>query len=331
VARDTEEAVGSVLEQLREGIAFIRSTPKIKWSLLYLGIAASLVGVLGVIGPNFARDALGLEPKDFVVIVLPLGFGIVMGILVLNNYGQLFPRRRLIEGGLVTLGVLLALLAGAGPLARLLQRAETATGLGSLADFTSLLAIVVLVALLAGVAYAFVAIPSQTQLQEDIPEEARGRVFGILNMLVSISSFAPIIIVGPVSDLFGNTAVLFLVAMLVFGTGVLSIFRRGRRLSPAEAKEKAKGPQRPAGLDPVAVSLAADLEVGHRRTPRPEGAVVDPTPVISTVADGAAAEGTRTGSEMTTAPTTTVAAATPATAAPVDRAAEATSDPRDAS
>ncbi len=202
--------MGSVVEQLREGIAFIRTTPKIKWALLYLGIAASLVGVLGVIGPNFARDALGLEPKDFVVIVLPLGFGIVMGILVLNNYGQLFPRRRLIEGGLVALGILLALLAGAGPITRALQRAETATGLGSLADFTSLLAIVVLIALLAGIAYAFVAIPSQTQLQEEIPEEARGRVFGILNMLVSVASFAPIIIVGPVADLFGNATVLFL-------------------------------------------------------------------------------------------------------------------------
>jgi MFS family permease len=270
LGHEAEEAVGSVVRQLREGVAFIRATPKIKWSLLYLGIAASLVGVLGVIGPNFARDALGLEPKDFIVVVLPLGFGIVMGILILNNYGQLFPRRRLIEGGLVTLGILLAMLSGAGPIARALQRAETATGLGSIADFTSLLAIVVLIALLAGVAYSFVAIPAQTQLQEEIPEEARGRVFGILNMLVSVASFAPIIIVGPVSDLLGNTAVLFLVAIAVFVAGILSIIRRGR-LRPEESLEKAKGPARPAGLDPVAVSLATDLEVGHRRVPKSDG------------------------------------------------------------
>ncbi|HKF86111.1 MAG TPA: MFS transporter [Candidatus Limnocylindrales bacterium] len=275
LGHEAEEAVGSVVEQLREGVGFIRKTPKIKWSLLYLGIAASLVGVLGVIGPNFARDALGLEPKDFVVIVLPLGFGIVMGILVLNNYGQLFPRRRLIEGGLVALGILLAMLAGAGPIARALQRAETATGLGSLADFTSLVAIVVLIALLAGVAYAFVAIPAQTQLQEEIPEDVRGRVFGVLNMLVSIASFAPIIIVGPVSDLLGNTSVLFLVAIAVLVSGILSILRRGR-LRPEETKEMAKGPPRPAGLDPIAVSLATDLEVGHRRVAK--GQVVAPPP-----------------------------------------------------
>ena len=267
MVHETEEAAGAVVAQLREGIGFIRSTPKVKWSLLYLGIAASLVGVLGVIGPNFARDALGLEPKDFVVVVLPLGFGIVMGILILNNYGQHFPRRRLIEGGLVALGILLALLAAAGPIARLLQRAETATGLGSLADFTSLLAIVVLVALLAGVAYSFVAIPSQTQLQEEIPEDVRGRVFGVLNMLVSVASFLPIIIVGPVADLVGNVNVLFIVAAAVFVAGILSIYRRGR-LRPEERKEKASGPSHPAGLDPVAASVARELEHDDRRRVR---------------------------------------------------------------
>ena len=248
MAHDAEEAVGSTLAQLREGIAFIRSNPKIKWSLTYLGIAASLVGVLGVIGPNFARDALGLEPKDFVVIVLPLGFGIVMGILVLNNYGRHFRRRRLIEGGLVALGLLLAMLAAAGPISRLLQRAETATGLANLADFTSLLAIVVLVALLAGVAYAFVAIPSQTQLQEDIPEEVRGRVFGVLNMLVSIASFLPIIIVGPIADAVGTSWVVAGAAIVVLLVAVGSILR-----APPSDETMSPGGLVDA-VDPIAIS-----------------------------------------------------------------------------
>ena len=56
---------------------------------MYLGITASLVGVLGVLGPDFAKETLGLGAKDFAVVVLPLGFGIVTGILLLNAYGQL--------------------------------------------------------------------------------------------------------------------------------------------------------------------------------------------------------------------------------------------------
>jgi MFS family permease len=270
MAADAERAMGSTFAQLREGIEFIRANPKISWSLVYLGIAASLVGVLGVLGPDFATDSLGLEPKDFVVVVLPLGFGIVTGILVLNSFGHLLPRRRVIELGLVALGILLAILAAAGPIARLLQRAETATGLVSFADFTSLLAIVVFVALLAGMAYGFVAIPSQTQLQEDLPEDVRGRVFGVLNMLVSVSSFAPIIIVGPVSDLVGTTTVLLIVAMLITSAGVLSITTRGP-IRPAELHAPPTHHGQPAGLDLVAVVTASELEAGGWRPGQVEG------------------------------------------------------------
>lgn len=285
---DAERAMGSTLGQLREGIAFIRANRMIGWSLVYLGIAASLVGVLGVLGPDFASDSLGLEPKDFAVVVLPLGFGIVMGILLLNSFGHLAPRRRIIEGGLVSLGILLVLMAGAGPLSRFLQKAEAATGLVSLADFTSLLAIVVFIALLAGIAYAFVAIPSQTQLQEDIPEDVRGRVFGVLNMLVSVASFAPIIVVAPVSDLVGTTNVIFAVAAAITLSGLLSIFTRGP-LKPSEVKATAHGAARHAGLDPVAVAIgsevdAAEVRRAHRHAadaaagPAPDAqAAVDPT------------------------------------------------------
>ena len=64
----------------------------------------------------------------------------------------------------------------------------------------SLLTVVIAVAFAAGVCYAFVAVPAQTSLQEELPADVRGRVFGVLNMLVSLASFLPIIIVGPLAD-----------------------------------------------------------------------------------------------------------------------------------
>ena len=83
------------------------------------------------------------------------------------------------------LGILLAALSAAGPISRLLQRADAPGGL-DLSGVTSLLAIVVVIAFFAGIAYGLVAIPAQTQLQEDLPEDVRGRVFGVLGMLVSV-------------------------------------------------------------------------------------------------------------------------------------------------
>jgi MFS family permease len=261
---ETEHAVGSTLAQLREGVSFIRANPKIGWSLTYLGIAASLVGVLGVLGTKFATESLGLDPKDFIVVVLPLGFGIVTGILLLNNFGHLAPRRRIIEVGLVALGILLALLASAGPIARFLHGAESLTGVAALTNLTSLLGIVVAIALFAGIAYAAVAIPSQTQLQEDIPADARGRVFGILNMLVSTASLLPLLIVGPMVDLVGTTAVLLGIAAAIAASGIASIVTRGP-LKPAEARAPAHGPSTSTGFDPVAVASAAEVDARGRR------------------------------------------------------------------
>jgi len=274
---EAEAAVGSTFAQLREGFSYIQANRAIAWSLLYLAVAASLVGVLGVLGPDFAQETLGLAAKDFAVVVLPLGFGIVTGILLLNSYGRYFPRRRVIEGGLIVLGVLLAALSSAGPISRLLQRADTPGGI-DLSAVTSLLAVVVVIAFFAGIAYGLVAIPSQTQLQEEIPEDVRGRVFGVLGMLVSVASFLPIIIVGPISDLVGTTAVIFVSALTVMAVGIASVLTRGPLLE-TEARPAAD----PNAVDPIAAALGADLPTwtGREAEPEPMAAVVvaEPGPV----------------------------------------------------
>jgi MFS family permease len=237
-------AVAGMFGQLREGVGYIRSSRSSFWALTYLAITASLIGVLGVLGPDFATRVLGLREDDLVVVVLPLGAGIVMGILLLNVYGKFIPRRRVIEGGLIGLGLALGVLAVAGPLSRALQSRVSP----QIGDFVSLLSIVVLLALAMGVAYAFVAVPAQTQLQEELPEDVRGRVFGVLNMLVSVSSFVPIVVVGPLSDFVGTTNVILVCAALVVVVGFASI-----RYAPPHA-ESAEPSSRTAPVDPVAVT-----------------------------------------------------------------------------
>ena len=80
------------------------------------------------------------------------------------------------------------------------------TNLPDLSPLTSLLSIVVGFAFFAGIAYACRRDPVADAAQEDLPEDVRGRVFGVLNMLVSVASFLPILIVGPIADLVGTTA-----------------------------------------------------------------------------------------------------------------------------
>ena len=134
-------------------------------------------------------------------------------------------RRRLIEGGLIALGILLALLSVVGEISRSWP-AWPARRRSSCRVWCPRCCSSWSVAFLAGIAYAAVAIPAQTQLQEDLP---RGRPRPRLrrpNMLVSVASFLPIIIVGPIADLLGTTVVILGVAAILAGTGVVSVVVR---------------------------------------------------------------------------------------------------------
>jgi DHA3 family macrolide efflux protein-like MFS transporter len=68
-----------------------------------------------------------------------------------------------------------------------------------------------------GVAYAFITVPAMTLLQEQLRDDIRGRVFGVLNVLVSTFSFLPLIFVGPIADVWGVAPVFVLAAIVVFG------------------------------------------------------------------------------------------------------------------
>ena len=203
VKEETGKALTVVFDQLKEGMAFVRSHRAIAWSLAYLGIAASLIAVMGAIGPGFATDILLLRPQDFFFVMGPAGMGAVLGILFLNAYGANIPRRLLIDAGLVAMGVTLIGLALVKPitvfLSPALQPLENNLP-AALSPLLSLIALVVVIAITAGVEYAFVAIPAQTALQEDLPVEVRGRIFGILNTLLSVASFLPVLVAPAAAD-----------------------------------------------------------------------------------------------------------------------------------
>ena len=243
-------AVRELFSQLAEGIHFVRGHRRIAWSLTYLGIAASLIGVLGAIGPGFARDILRLTAEDFFFIMGPAGLGAVVGILFLNSYGKGLPKRLVIDIGLVAMGTTLIALALVRPVTSLFGFAVAPIEdvFPTIAPLTSLIAVVVVIAVFAGLEYAFVAIPSQTALQEELPADVRGRIFGILNTLLSVASFLPVIAAPAAADVinifFPGSGIPVVMAILGLGTlwaGIAS-WRRNARAGLHEHDQTAAPP-----------------------------------------------------------------------------------------
>jgi MFS family permease len=235
---DARRALTALADELREGITFVRKTPRIAWSLTYLGIASSLIGVMGALGPGFATQILRLRAEDFFFIMGPAGLGAVTGVLFLNSYGKTIPRRLLIDTGLVAMGITLIAIAAIKPVADFVAPAVHPLQANLpvlITPLISMIAVVVVVAMTAGVEYALVAIPSQTALQEELPRDVRARIFGILNTLLSVASFLPVLLAPAVADILniafpgaGIPVVMAILGAFTFWAGLRSWQRNAR-------------------------------------------------------------------------------------------------------
>jgi DHA3 family macrolide efflux protein-like MFS transporter len=208
-------AIHEPARQLREGLAAIGGNREVSRPLMHLAAAASLVGVIGVLGPTLALS-LGLDPKDLIVVVLPLGLGVVGGVFGLRRFGKGVPRRRAGEAGLITFGLLAIGISAIGPIGR--------------ASGAPIIPVVVVLAFLAGAAYAATTVSAQTALFENMPAGVRGRVFGVLASIVSAASLLPILIAGPLADKVSASVVLVIVGAAVVAVGIAS----ARLFGPAD-------------------------------------------------------------------------------------------------
>ena len=207
-------AVHEPVRQLREGLSAISGNREVSRPLMHLAAAASIVGVIGVLGPSLALS-LGLDPTALIVIVLPLGLGVVAGVAGLRMFGGGISRRRAGEGGLVALALFATGLAAAGAIG-------AATGMPVVPP-------VILLAFGAGTAYAATTVSAQTALFENMPAATRGRIFGVLATVVSASSLIAVLVAGPLADAISAQVVIAITAAGVVAVAAWSAIAFGPR------------------------------------------------------------------------------------------------------
>jgi MFS family permease len=200
------------IDELRDGFAVVRRDRSISRPIILLATATSVAGVLGVLGPSLATT-VGLEPEHLAVVVVPLGIGVVLGVLGLRRFGGDLPRRRIAEVGVLALGAVTTGLAGAGWLDGMLRNAGVSIGA---------LPVVIVMAMAAGAAYAVTSVSAQTTLVQSMPAEVRGRVFGVLASIVSIGSLLPSLVAGPLADRLGPPIAIVIAGVALVLVGIWS-------------------------------------------------------------------------------------------------------------
>jgi len=213
---ERRKALREPLQQLRDGLDVVRHDRAISQPIILLATATSVAGVLGVLGPALATT-VGLEPEQLAVVVIPLGVGVVFGVLGLRRFGGDLPRRRIAEAGVIMLGLVTTALASAGFIDGWLRGIGVAIGA---------LPVVIAMAIAAGAAYAVTSVSAQTTLVESMPADVRGRVFGVLASIVSAASLVPSLVAGPLADRLGTGVAIVIAGVALLVVGIWSAQRR---------------------------------------------------------------------------------------------------------
>lgn len=248
--------------ELGQGWSLLKKDRYLSLSILHLTFAGAFLIIMGMLIPGYVARVLGVPPEDAVFIFAPAGIGAILGIGILSRLTPWWSKARLVHLGLALLTFsLLALgliglvklyfgnpflgLAIPGPSLPDLVKVYVDPNVTRLwstpSNLPSLTDAVMLAALALGAAFAMINIPSQTAVQESVPEGMRGRIFAVQLVAVSIASVLPLLFLGSLADLIDINYVLLLLALVVAGITYLS---RGHR--PRRARGKDGAPASPA-------------------------------------------------------------------------------------
>ena len=188
-----------VLADLKDGIRYLGENKQIKGALIQLVILQSIIASMTIVAVRMAELLPEIKASQFGFLLAAGGVGMALGAVGLNYVGDKFTRAQLSLYG--SIGVACSLV-----------------GLSfSQSLWLSLLCLVGM-----GVFSASVAIPSQTTIQSETPEEMRGKVFGLQNNAVNIALSLPLVLTGLAETAIGVPAVLIGLATISAVGGIFT-------------------------------------------------------------------------------------------------------------
>jgi len=228
--RTAREVVASV----GEGVSYVRQTPVVLFSVVVVGLAATIGMNFQVTIPPFARATLGGDAADFGFLMTATGLGSVAAALWLASRRR--PAPWLIPSGAALLGAALILIA-------ILPRIAVALPALTLAGFGAI----------------GMAATGNTTIQTVVPDELRGRVMSVYTTVFAGSTPIGAIFAGAIASAANPVASLAAGGVGTLAVGLLGLawLRRNRevadlapRVAAAAGIPVASGRAQPLDTDP---------------------------------------------------------------------------------
>ena len=197
---DPHEDLPDVWENIRDGLRYLKHQSHVRAALIHLVILFSIFAALAVLVVRMAEVMPELKSSQFGFLLAAGGVGMAIGAVLIGQFGQRFSRAQLSLYG--SIGI--------------------AGSLAAISFFTHHLFPTLLLLVLLGICAAFTGVPMQTVIQEETPEEMRGKVFGLQNNAINIALSLPLALAGIAETWLGLQAVFLGLSALAIVGGIFS-------------------------------------------------------------------------------------------------------------
>ncbi len=184
----------------------MRKNHSLLLALLQVSFVSILLLAIGELTGPFVVNVLRLPIQDLPLIFAPAGIGLVLGGLLMPLLTRRLGKSRTIALGSLSTAVGLLLI----PLGRFIWSRFTL-------PVSGLLLLVSAIMFIIGITLDMMNIPAQTLMQEQAPEEERGRVFSFQAMLYNAGSIPVLLFAGVIADTLGIETVMYLLAVAILG------------------------------------------------------------------------------------------------------------------
>ncbi len=197
--KDEPVTLRAFVVDFREGLTFLGSTRALRYLVsVFAGVVVGF-GFFDVLYIDYTRNVLGTTPAQFGFLQSVFALGSILGVAVVGQLGAGLSKARSILGGIGAAGVISALFF-----------------------FHPGFALVAAGGVLFGLCLAFVNVPVNTLFAVLTPVEKRGRVNGVVNSAVNVSSLLGLAAAGPLAKAIGSGMALGFVGIFVAVTAVVA-------------------------------------------------------------------------------------------------------------
>ncbi len=201
-----------VWHEFKEGVDHFWTNSNLHYPFMSLIAIQVINGMMITIAPAFMKEAIGINlDTGSILVVAPLGIGILIGAAFLGIEERYFSKKQLIRLGFLGMGAMLIGLSMIG-----------------FVDFKFLY--YAFFGLFIGYFNAHIFAPSHSILQTHAHEHLRGRIYGSLYVLLQIAATLPTIVVGVLADALPIASIAAILGGLLVIYGLLDNKSRASRI-----------------------------------------------------------------------------------------------------